>query len=311
MKYLRLIRTRTLQALPALIGIMVVTFFLVHLLPGDPARSIVGIRASPELVADIRERLGVDRPLPAQLTSYFGHILQGDLGQSFVLRVDVRELIIARLPATLFLVAYAGALAMVLAIPLALVAALRRGRLSDQLIRGSLVVALGIPSFWLGILLVTFVALRTGWFPSGGYGEGLLGHLWHLFLPALTLAVSFLAVVVRSLRASLFEVLESDYVALARLKGISRPRLVIHHLLRNALKPALTILGLNLSYLLGTSVIVESVFAINGIGNTLVSAILARDFLVVQGIALTFGILVIVITLLVDLARLALDPREA
>lgn len=311
MRYLRLIRTRTLQALPALIGIMVVTFFLVHLLPGDPARSIVGIRASPELVTDIRERLGVDRPLPAQLTSYVGHILQGDLGQSFVLRVDVRELIIARLPATLFLVAYAGALAMVLAIPLALVAALRRGRLSDQLIRGSLVVALGIPSFWLGILLVTFVALRTGWFPSGGYGEGLLGHLWHLFLPALTLAVSFLAVVVRSLRASLFEVLESDYVALARLKGISRPRLITHHLLRNALKPALTILGLNLSYLLGTSVIVESVFAINGIGNTLVSAILARDFLVVQGIALTFGVLVIVITLLVDLARLALDPREA
>ena len=311
MKYLRLIRTRTLQALPALLGIVVVTFFLVHLLPGDPARSIVGIRASPELVADIRARLGVDQPLPAQLASYFGHILQGDLGQSFVLRVDVRELIVARLPATLFLVSYAGALAMVLAIPLALVAALRRGRLSDQLIRGSLVVALGIPSFWLGILLVTFIALRTGWFPSGGYGEGLFGHLWHLFLPALTLAVSFLAVVVRSLRASLFEVLESDYVALARLKGISRPRLITHHLLRNALKPALTILGLNLSYLLGTSVIVESVFAINGIGNTLVSAILARDFLVVQGIALTFGVLVIVITLLVDLARLALDPREA
>ena len=311
MKYLRLIRTRTLQALPALLGIVVVTFFLVHLLPGDPARSIVGIRASPELVADIRARLGVDEPLPVQLASYFGHILQGDLGQSFVLRVDVRELIVARLPATLFLVAYAGALAMVLAIPLALVAALRQGRLSDQLIRGSLVVALGIPSFWLGILLVTFISLRTGWFPSGGYGEGLFGHLWHLFLPALTLAVSFLAVVVRSLRASLFEVLESDYVALARLKGISRPRLIAHHLLRNALKPALTILGLNLSYLLGTSVIVESVFAINGIGNTLVSAILARDFLVVQGIALTFGVLVIIITLLVDLARLALDPREA
>ena len=310
MRYLRLIRTRALQALPALIGIIVVTFFLVHLLPGDPARSIVGIRASPELVADIRERLGVDRSLPVQLGSYFGHILQGDLGQSFVLRVDVRELISARLPATLFLIGYAAALAMVLAVPLSLVAALRRGRLSDHLIRGSLVVALGIPSFWLGILLVTFVALRTGWFPSGGYGEGLFGHLWHLFLPALTLAVSFLAVVVRSLRASLFEVLESDYVALARLKGISWHRLMIHHLLRNALKPALTILGLNLSYLLGTSVIVESVFAINGIGNTLVSAILARDFLVVQGIALTFGVLVIVITMLVDLARLALDPRE-
>jgi len=310
-KYLRLIRTRLLQALPALLGIIVVTFFLVHLLPGDPARSIVGIRASPELVADIRERLGVDRSLPVQLGSYFGHILQGDLGQSFVLRVDVRELIVARLPATLLLVAYAGALAMVLAIPLALVAALRQGRLSDQLIRGGLVVALGIPSFWLGILLVTFIALRTGWFPSGGYGDGFFGHLWHLFLPALTLAVSFLAVVVRSLRASLFEVLESDYVALARLKGISWLRLITHHLLRNALKPALTILGLNLSYLLGTSVIVESVFAINGIGNTLVSAILARDFLVVQGIALTFGVLVIVITLLVDLARLALDPREA
>jgi peptide/nickel transport system permease protein len=287
-----------------------VTFFLVHLLPGDPARSIVGIRATPELIAEIRNRLGVDRPLHVQLFGYFRQIIQGDLGQSFVLRVDVRELIFARLPQTLLLVGYAGVLAIVVSIPLALIAAFRQGRFSDQLIRSSLIVALGIPSFWLGVLLVTFLALRTGWFPSGGTGDGFLDTLWHFFLPAFTLAVSFLAVVVRSLRASLLEVLDSDYVALARLKGIRRGRLVTHHLLRNAVKPALTIFGLNMSYLLGTSVIVESVFAINGIGYTLIAAILSRDFLVVQGIALTFGILVIGINLVVDIARLALDPRE-
>ena len=201
-------------------------------------------------------------------------------------------------------------LALVVGVPLALVSAVRRNRAPDVATRGVLVVALGIPPFWLGLMLVAYPALKWGWFPSGGYGSGFTGHLTHLFLPALTLSVTFLAVLVRSLRASLIEVLAAQYVSLARLKGIATWRVYVRHVLRNAVRPALTIVGLNLSFLLGASVIVESVFAIDGIGSTLVEAILKRDFLLVQGIALVFGALVLLISLLVDLGQSALDPRR-
>ncbi len=309
-RYGRLVVRRLLEAVPVLIGITIVTFLLVRALPGDPARAIAGLRASPEVLAEVRQRIGVDEPAVEQYRRYVGRVVQGDLGTSFVLDESINGLVRARLPATLFLISYAVALALLIGVPLALWSALRRNRWPDHLVRGLLVVLLGIPSFWLGILLVTYLALETGWFPSGGYGTGLTGHLRHLFLPAVTLAVTFLAVLVRSLRASTLEVLEADYVALARLKGIPQRRLLSRHVLRNALRPAVTIVGLNMSFLLGASVIVESVFAVDGIGSTLVQAILARDFLLVQGIALVFGVIVLLITLVVDLTQTALDPRQ-
>ena len=310
MRYARLAGSRVLQAIPVLLGITIVTFLLVHSLPGDPARSIAGLRATPEILSSINDRLGTDKPLLAQYGRYLSQLAHGDMGDSYRLGQGVTGLIGARLPVTLFLVVYSGILALLLGVPLALAAAIRRDRGADFAIRGVLVVALGLPSFWLGLLLVAYPALKWGWFPSGGYGTGFAGHVSHLFLPALTLSVTFLAVLVRSLRASIIEVLGAQYVSLARLKGVSTRRVYLRHVLRNALRPALTIVGLNMSYLLGASVVVESVYAVNGIGNTLVQAIQQRDFLVVQGIALVFGGLVLLVSLLVDLAQIALDPRQ-
>ena len=305
----RLILRRLLQALPVLFGITVVTFSMVHLVPGDPARALAGQRATPQILASIRHQLGIDKPLLAQYWHFVSGLPVGRLGYSFLLHQTTDALLAARLPTTILLVGYGVLIAVVLGIPLALVSATHKERWLDHGIKGLLVVGLGLPSFWIGLLLIAFLALRLHLFPVGGAGSGFADALWHLFLPALTLALSFLAVLVRNLRASLIEVLDADYVSLAVLKGIPRLRLYTRHVLRNALVPAVTIVGLNLSYLLGASVVVESVFSVDGIGNTLVNAVLSRDYQLVQGIALVFGVLVLLITLTVDLTQAALSPR--
>jgi peptide/nickel transport system permease protein len=292
-----------------LVGITIVTFSMVHLVPGNPARALAGQRATPQILASIRHQLGIDKPLLTQYWHFISGLPRGQLGYSFLLHKTTDALVAARLPTTLFLVVYGVLIAIVLGVPLALVSAVRKESPLDHGIKGSLVVGLGLPSFWIGLLLIGFLALRLGWFPAGGGGVGFADHLWHLFLPALTLALSFLAVLVRNLRASLIEVMDTDFVSLAVLKGISRLRLYTRHVLRNALIPAVTIVGLNLSYLLGASVVVESVFSVDGIGNTLVNAVLSRDYQLVQGLALVFGVLVLVITLTVDIIQAGLSPR--
>ena len=306
----RLVLRRLIQALPVLFGITLVTFAMVHLVPGDPARALAGQRATPQILASIRHQLGIDRPLLQQYWHFVANIGRGQLGYSFLLHQPTDTLLAARLPTTLFLVGYGVMIAVVLGVPLAMISATHKEGWLDHSIKGSLVVGLGLPSFWIGLLLIAFLALRLRWFPVGGAGSGFPGELWHLFLPALTLALSFLAVLVRSLRASLIDVLDADYVSLAVLKGITRRRVYVRHVLRNALIPAVTIVGLNLSYLLGASVVVESVFSVDGIGNTLVNAVLSRDYQLVQGIALVFGVLVLMITLAVDITQAALSPRN-
>jgi peptide/nickel transport system permease protein len=305
----RLILRRLGQALPVLFGITLVTFSMVHLVPGDPARALAGQRATPQILASIRRQMGLDQPVLQQYWHFISGLPRGQLGYSFLLHQTTDALLRARLPTTLFLVGYGVAIAVVLGVPLAVASATHHERWLDHGIKGTLVVGLGLPSFWIGLLLIGFFALRLGWFPVGGAGSGFFDGLWHLFLPALTLALSFLAVLVRSLRASLIEVLDADYVSLAVLKGVPRSQVYIRHVLRNALIPAVTIIGLNLSYLLGASVVVESVFTVDGIGNTLVNAVLSRDYQLVQGIALVFGVLVLLITLTVDVTQAALSPR--
>jgi peptide/nickel transport system permease protein len=305
----RLILRRLLQALPVLFGVTLVTFSMVHLVPGDPARALAGQRATPQILASIRHQMGIDRPLLIQYWRFISGIPRGQLGYSFLLHQTTDALVVARLPTTVLLVVYGVVIAIVIGVPLALVSALRKESLLDHGIKGTLVVGLGLPSFWVGLLLIGFLALRLGWFPVGGTGTDFISDLWHLFLPAFTLALSFLAVLVRNLRASLIEVLETDYVSLAVLKGIPRLQLYARHVMRNALVPAITIVGLNLSYLLGASVVVESVFSVDGIGNTLVNAVLSRDYQLVQGLALVFGLLVLVITLTVDVTQAWLSPR--
>lgn len=306
-----MLRRQLIQVIPTIFGVTLVTFLLVRLLPGGPVQTLVGVRATPATIAAVTRQLGLSRPIVVQYFSYLGQLAHGNLGYSFLTGTSVSSIVATHLIVTLELIGLAVLLALLAGIPLATIAAYRRDGWEDQLIRAGTVATLGLPSFWVGILLVTYLGLKLNWFPSGGDGSGVAGTLDHLFLPALTLALTFLAVVVRSLRASVSEILRADHVDAARLKGISHARVLGRHVLRLASLPVVALVGLNMSYLLGTSVIVENVFAIPGMGQQLVSAILQRDFLVVQGITLVFGLIVIVISIAVELVQVALDPRSA
>lgn len=305
-----MVMRRVTQMVPILFGLTLISFALIHLTPGDPAVGLLSQKVTPELINQTRHELGLDVPLWEQYVLFIWHVLNGNLGYSYRLHENVNVLIGFGLPVTLFLVVYASALALMLGVPFAIIAASYRSRWPDQIVRGSLVVTFSLPAFWVAVLFVGLALRSGGLVPSGGYGTDFLDHLWHLFLPALTLSLTFLVVLVRSLRASLIEVAESDYVALAKLKGIGRIRLMRDHVLRNAISPAITILGLNMSYLLGATVVVESVFGVNGLGNILLAGVLARDYQLVQGVLLVFGLLVILINLAVDVAQAAIDPRQ-
>lgn len=305
------LRRRVIQIVPTLLGVSLVTFILVRLLPGGPVQTLVGVRATPASIAAVSRQLGLSRPLVSQYFTYLGQLAHGNLGYSFLTGTSVTSIVASHLAVTAELIGLAVVLALIIGIPLATVSAYHRGAWQDQVIRAGTVATLGLPSFWVGILLVTYLGLRLKWFPSGGAGTGVVGTVDHLFLPALTLALTFLAVVVRSLRASISEILRADHVDAARLKGISRFRVFSRHVLRLASLPVVALVGLNMSYLLGTSVIVENVFALPGMGQQLVSSILQRDFLVVQGITLVFGLIVVVISTAVELIQAALDPRSA
>jgi peptide/nickel transport system permease protein len=292
-----------------LIGISIVVFLLTAMVPGDVAQALLGSRATPKALASVRAEYGLDKSLWVQYGLFLKRLIHGDLGYSIMLQQSVRTAVATRLPVTMFLIVYASMIAITLCVPLAVIAAVWEQRLSDRLIRIGVIVGLSLPTYWVGIMLVLFVALRTGLFPVTGYGYGFLQHLWYLFLPSLTLALTFLAVLVRALRTSLVEVLRSDYVALARMKGISRPRLLIHHILRSGLLPVVTLLGLNISFLIGGTVIVESIFGVPGIGSLIVNAMLARDLQVVQGVTLVVALLVVSINLIADVLYAKLDPR--
>lgn len=308
---LRLRRTtsRLLRLLVVLLGLSIVSFLLVRLLPGGPAQVLVGVRASPEAIDRINAQLGLDEPLPVQYLKYMFQVLSGNLGESFFTGAPVAGIVTDHIWVSLQLIGFSILLSVLIAVPLAIISANARGRWPDRFTRGIVVVTFGFPSFWVGILLIAVLSLRMGIFPSGGIGEGFLDSLWHLFLPALTLTFTFLAILVRSLRASLSDLLDEDYIAAARLKGIGTFRLWVHHILRIGLVPAMGILGMNAAYLLGTAVIVENVYALPGLGQQLVSAVLQRDFLVVQGITFTFGVLVVLFGLVIELAQARLDPR--
>lgn len=307
---LRYIALRLLQIIPTFLLIMVVMFVLVRLLPGDPTSALLGERATDEAVERINRQLGLDRPIIVQFAFFLDRmILHGDLGESIVLKTSVIDLIFARLPVTLLLTALAGLLALLMAVPLAFVAALRHGKLADSSIRACFQIGLSTPVFYLGILLLTLFAAHLRWFPVGGYGQTLGDKLYHLFLPALTLALSLSAVIMRNLRNSIVEVLEAEYVDFARAKGL-KPRVVLgKHVLRNAIIPTVTLFGLNIGTLLGGAVITESVFAVPGAGRLMIDSIYGRDYPVILGLTLALVLLVSLAFLLTDLIQAAIDPR--
>jgi peptide/nickel transport system permease protein len=300
---------RLAQMIPVLFGITLVVFALLQLIPGDPATTMLGLQARPEAVAALRRELGLDRALWEQYLHYLGNLIALDLGDSLKFKVSVASLLGERLEVSLALIAYATVLMIVLSLPLGIISALRKDGIFDQITRVVLMVTLVMPAFWLGILFLTYFSVKLQIFPVAGYGEGWREHLHHLFLPALTIALSIVPMLVRALRTSILEAMASDYVRTARAKGLREQAVVATHVLRNALIPALTLLGLSVGYLLGGTVIVENVFSLPGAGKLLVDAISARDYPLVQSTTLVFAILVIFVNLLTDVIYTFLDPR--
>jgi len=210
---------------------------------------------------------------------------------------------------TLWLIVYATVLAIVISVPLAMIAATRKDGARDHAVRAIPLVGLGMPSFWVAFLLIYLFGIHLHWFPVSGYGQGFFGHLRSMFLPALTVAIFLSPVVIRSLRASMLNVLGADFITTAKSKGVPGPRLFFRHVLRNAVIPAITVLGINIGFLIGSTVVVESVFALPGVGQLMINSIFQRDFPVVQGVTLAFAVLVVLVNLMADMAYAALDPR--
>ena len=300
---------RLLQIIPLFLAVMVLIFVLVHLIPGDPVSTLLGDRATPEIVDRANRQLGLDKPLIVQFLLFVNQLLHGDLGESINLKIPVLRLIGERLPVTLFLTVYAALLGVLMAVPLAVLAAVRRNTWIDALIRGVFQLGLSLPVFYVALQLLTLLGARLGWFPIGGYGESFTAHLYHLFLPALTLGLNLAAVLLRTLRSSVIEVLTAEYVDFARAKGLKTRVIMTRHVLRNALISTVTLLGLNIGALIGGAVITESVFAIPGVGRLMVDAIFSRDYPVVQGLTLVFALLVSLVFLATDLLHARLDPR--
>jgi peptide/nickel transport system permease protein len=305
----RFIARRLVQMVPVVLGVTLVTFFMLRLVPGDPADIMLGTRATPENVARLRRNVGLDKPLIVQYGYFVRNLVQGDLGDSIFYRRPVRGLMADRIPVTLFLATYATILALLITIPLGTLAAVKQNRLPDQAIRAFTLMSLALPSFWVGLMLLLLFSVRWHVFPTSGWGHGFTGHLHALFLPALTIALGISSVLIRTLRNSILEVLNADYVRTARAKGLGPRRVYTWHVLRNSMLSMVTVLGVYLAFIIGGSVIIEQVFAIPGMGQLLIRAIFSRDYPIIQGVTLLFGVLVILVNLLTDLTYAVLDPR--
>jgi peptide/nickel transport system permease protein len=289
--------------------VAVVTFLLLRLIPGDPARVVLGLHASPEQVAQLRRQLGLDEPIYQQLWSFLVALTHGNTGTSIYYKVPVSSLIWAALPVTASLVAVSAVFCVLITVPLAVLAAARQDRPADHAVRVFSLVGLGMPSFFFGIILIIVFAVDLHWFSVGGWGTTPAEHLRSLVLPGLTAAIAIAPVLIRSLRVGMLEVIESDFVAAARAKGLRGPRVLLAHVARNALIPTVTLLGINLAYLIGSTVVIERVFDLNGLGNLMLNAIGVRDFPVVQGVTIVYAIAVVAINLMTDLTSARLDPR--
>ncbi|WP_429811354.1 ABC transporter permease [Ensifer sp. B1-9] len=300
---------RLLQIIPTFLLVMIFIFLLVRLLPGDPAIAMAEAKATDAQLEQIRHNLGLDQPLPIQFLVFVKNTLTGDLGRSIMLKAPVTEIILDRLPTTIFLALYSVVLAVFLAGPLAFLAASRVNSSVDVAIRGVFQVGLSMPVFYIGLLLLTVLAAQLRWFPVGGYGKTFLANLYHLILPALSVALYTSAIILRNLRASLIEVLDADYVQFARAKGLSPRIIMTRHVLRNALVSTVTLLGLSIGNLMSGTLVTETVFAIPGVGRLMLEAIFARDYPLIQGLTLTFAVLVSVVFLLTDVVQSWLDPR--
>jgi peptide/nickel transport system permease protein len=303
---------RVLSAVPVLVVVALIVFLMLRYGAGDPAAAIVGNSGTGEDIARVRTALGLDQSVAAQFLRWAGALLQGDLGESFFMKIPVTTLIAQRIEPTLSLAALTLIAAVAIAVPLGVLAAWRHGGWLDRALMGFSVLGFSIPAFVLGYALIWLFALHWQWLPAQGYArlhEGVGTWLRHLILPSIALSIIYVALIARVTRAAVAESMTEDYIRTARAKGLSEPRVLIRHGLANAAVPIVTVIGIGVALLIGGVVVTETVFAIPGLGQLTVDAVLSRDFPLIQGIILFFSVIYVFINLLVDVSYLVFDPR--
>jgi len=308
----RFIVGRLLSALPVLFVVSLVTFLIIWLVPGDVASEIAGPDATAAELEAIRARLGLDRPLLERALIWYGNLLQGDLGHSFLLDRSVADAVLERLPVTLSLAGIALLLTIVLGMGLGIIAAVRHDGWADQAAMGVALIGLSLPEFWFGLVLIFLFAVELGWFPTGGFvppGEDFWGWLKSITLPALTLAVTQLGVVARMTRSAMLDVLRQDYIRTARAKGLRGWTVIMKHGLLNAMIPVLTVIGVITGILLGGAVVIEAVYSLPGVGRLIIGAIQRRDYPIIQGGLLMTACVFVFVNIVVDILYGLLDPR--
>ena len=297
---------RLLLAIPTLIGVLIVTFLLLYVAPGDPVQEMVGERADSATVAQLRRELKLDEPMVTQFAHYAGGVVRGDLGQSYITRRPIMRDILERFPKTLLLAGTAMLLASVIGITIGVISAQRPGGWFDRIALGASYLGISFPVYWVGLLLILLFAVTLRWLPPSGYGG-----LRHLILPALALGMRSIAFLARVTRSAMLEVMNSDYIRTARAKGLSERTVVLRHALRNALIPVITVLGLDFGYYLTGSILTETIFSWPGIGRYVVNAIARRDLPAIQGSILFLSIVFVLVNLITDLAYAKADKRVA
>jgi peptide/nickel transport system permease protein len=308
----RYVLKRLGQTAITLLGVSVLVFLLVHLVPGDPIRAALGTRFTEEAYEQLLQRSGLDQPLVVQYFTWLGSALTGDLGVSFRSGRPVTSTVLERLPATLTLGFAALVVALVIALPLGIVSAIRRGRIADHAATVTSQVGISIPDFWMAILFILLFSLTLGWLPPSGFVSPLenpLVALQHLALPAISIGVVSGSILTRFVRSSMLEALNNDYTDTARSKGLRERRVINHHVLKNALIPVVTVTGLQLAFLLGGVIIIEVIFAWPGLGQLAIIAVESRDYPVLQGTVLVMALIFLLVNLFVDLLYAWLDPR--
>ncbi len=309
MKQLNYIVGRLLQIIPVLFFVTVLIFMMIHLIPGDPAETILGDKATVEQLTILRHQMGLDRPLVEQYLLFLKNLGTLNLGDSFIYHVPVTDLLANRVPVTIALTIMSTIFGALIAFPMGYFAAFNKDRAFDQGVRVWTLIALTMPGFWIALLLMLLFGLKLHWFPVGGLGEGLFGKFYSLILPAFTQALGLSALWTRNLRNNVVDVLRMDYVDFAKSKGLRDRVVIVRHVLRNALISTVTLMAMSFTRMLGGSVITETVFALPGVGKLMVDSIFARDYGIIQAITFIFALLVMVMNLATDISYSFLDPR--
>ncbi|MGH9173865.1 MAG: ABC transporter permease [Vicinamibacterales bacterium] len=303
------IARRLVQMVPVIIGITVIIFAMIRAIPGDPALTMLGDKATEEKIALYREKLGLNEPIYVQYLYYMRDLVQLDLGDSTQYRVPVKGMLWSRLKVSLSVMLMTTLLTVLISLPLGILAALKKDSILDNVVRSTLMVSLLMPTFYTGILIIIAFAVKLDILPVSGYGEGFTDHVRHLILPSLTLALGISPILIRTLRSSILEAMISDYVKTARSKGLAEQAVVTRHVLRNALIPTVTLLGISIGGIIGGTVVTERVFALPGAGALLIDSIGARDYSTVQAAVMVVAMLVVLVNLLTDILYSFIDPR--